>query len=174
MIDDLPTVHLKAYDNGRRAYDTGLWREIRWDISAQYLEPGDAHVRVTVRDEAVDDPNDMVVADIAVFPNGNDITDEAQAIGAALLWSHLRARALHTDQPAPTPDTVEVRIAVAVDQYGDWWCEASDDPGTDSDAASEAARSMHGRTAVSIVTAHVPKPVPVAEVVGTVEASHDD
>ena len=73
-----------------------------------------------------------------------------------------------TPEATPDEDSVEVRIAVAVDETRDWSARV-DQGALDEDSSSDALDCLGGETAsVSYVTARVPLPRPV-EVRGEVE-----
>ncbi|KKK59899.1 hypothetical protein LCGC14_3029720, partial [marine sediment metagenome] len=71
---------------------------------------------------------------------------------------------------APTPDTVEVRIAVAVDHEGLW--DAAGSAGWRDDATEKVATTALAgtRVLVSFITAHVPRASAPAEVQASVES----
>ena len=79
---------------------------------------------------------------------------------------------VHELMPHTTADTVEVRIAVAVDRDGTHAVRACYEGHSDSDTerrVAEDLRGWGGFCRVSFVTARVPLPFPPADVKGEVE-----
>lgn len=87
-------------------------------------------------------------------------------VGSGTMWIMADAIVPHT--PPPPPNTVPVRIAVAVDPDGRWngtgWSESDD-----KEAGELALDVMSDRARLSYITAHVPLPAAPAEVEGRVE-----
>ena len=89
---DLPTVHLTVDGDGFRSIGDN---SPGWSITARYIDDTSAVVKVALLGERI--------AEVTVHCRpGESIADEAQAIGAALLWSAMRAeqiKALPTEVP---------------------------------------------------------------------------
>lgn len=90
----LPDVLLAVDGDAARA--AGFWCGLAWRIDAECEgDAGRVQLRVAPR------PGERVehVADVTVHaPHDQHLTDEVQAIAAALLWSRLRAGWLEPDQ----------------------------------------------------------------------------
>jgi hypothetical protein len=75
--------------------------------------------------------------------------------------------------PPPPPNTVPVRIAVAVNERGDWAADGRSMMPSGTTAAFKARETVErengGKVRVSFITAHVPLPEKPVEVEGTVE-----
>ena len=81
------------------------------------------------------------------------------------LVTELRERRAAESQPA---GTVKVRIAVAVNAYGEWSADGADS-WQDGYAINAAMTAVAGDSRVTFVTAYAPLPEPPAEVAGSVE-----
>ena len=98
------------------------------------------------------------------------IGEDKQRYGRALLQDVLDDLKAHT--PTPPPNTVPVRIAVAVNAAGRWDAQGNSE-GPDERMMDWANENVGYDGRITFITAHVPKPDQPAEVAGTVEWPHD-
>jgi hypothetical protein len=96
-----------------------------------------------------------------------ECVDDGAHISAGRAIDELERRLAIT----PPPNTVPVRIAVAVNDRGEWRVSGSNnaDDWTDWTKRHLAADALGGDCLVSFITAHVPLPEQPAEVEGKVE-----